>query len=46
MEENKLPLEEEVPNLSTDEAPPVETEAAESIETMKNKLQQKIEESK
>jgi molecular chaperone GrpE len=44
MEENKLPLEEEVPNLSTDEAPPVESEAAESIETMKNKLQQKIEE--
>ena len=43
MEENKLPLEEEVPNLSTDEAP-VEGDAAESIETIKTELQQKIKE--
>lgn len=43
MEENKLPLEEEVPNLSTDEAP-VEVDAAESKETIKIELQQKIKE--
>ncbi len=44
MEENKLPLEEEVPNLSTDEAPI--TEDAETVESVKSKMQQEIDELK
>jgi molecular chaperone GrpE len=42
MEENKLPLEEEVPNLSTDEAPI--TEEADSIDSIKNKMQEENDE--
>jgi len=42
MEENKLPLEEEVPNLSVDEAPI--TEEADSIDSIKNKLQEENDE--
>jgi molecular chaperone GrpE len=38
MEQNKLPLEEELPNLSTDEAPI--TEEADSIDSIKNKMQE------
>jgi len=44
MEENKLPLEEEVPNLSTDEAPIALD--AETIESVKSKMQQEIDELK
>ena len=44
MEENKLPLEEEVPNLSTDEAPIAVD--AETIESIKSKMQQEIDELK
>ena len=44
MEENKLPLEEEVPNLSTDEAPNVID--AETIDSIKSKMQQEIDELK
>jgi molecular chaperone GrpE len=44
MEENKLPLEEEVPNLSTDEAPI--TEDTETIESIKIKMQEENDELK
>ena len=44
MEENKLPLEEEVPNLSTDEAP--NAIDAETIDSIKSKMQQEIDELK
>jgi hypothetical protein len=44
MEENKLPLEEEVPNLSSDETPI--TVEAETIESIKLKMQQEIDELK
>jgi molecular chaperone GrpE len=44
MEENKLPLEEEVPNLSTDEAPT--SVDAETIESIKIKMQQENDELK
>ena len=44
MEENKLPLEEEVPNLSSDEAP--NAVDAETIDTIKSKMQQEIDELK
>ncbi len=44
MEENKLPLEEEVPNLSTDETSI--TEDAETVESVKSKMQQEIDELK
>jgi molecular chaperone GrpE len=42
MEQNKLPLEEELPNLSTDEAPI--TEEADSIDSIKNKMQEENDE--
>ena len=44
MEENKLPLEEEVPNLTSDEAP--NAVDAETIDTIKSKMQQEIDELK
>jgi molecular chaperone GrpE len=42
MEENKLPLEEELPNLGTDEAPIAEE--ADSIDSIKNKMQEENDE--
>lgn len=44
MEENKLPLEEEVPNLSTDEAPTASN--VETLESIKIKMQQDYDELK
>jgi len=44
MEENKLPLEEEVPNLSTEEAPTAEN--VETIESIKIKMQEENDELK
>jgi len=42
MEENKLPFEEEVPNLSSDEAPI--TEESDSIDSIKKKMQEENDE--
>ncbi len=42
MEENKLPFEEEVPNLSTDEAPLADD--SDSVDSIKNKMQEENDE--